>query len=514
MASGETDAGAHRAAFEAGRTLDEAGRLSEAKQRFEAALELDPDHFESLHLLGGLCEQTGEADRAVDLMTRAIAIRPHVPSAYCVLAEALLALGRPADALPQSERAISLKPDFAEAHDNRGVALIGLGRPDEALASLDQAIALNPALAQVHANRGVACEALGRFDEAVASFDRAITLEPDLALARFNRGACLLRMGRFDQGWRDYEHRTGNRSARSFDAGRLWLGDRDLEGRRLFVHHEQGFGDTIQFSRYVALLRSSGAQVSFSVQDSLRPVIQSMLPGVEILGETEHPPALDYHCPLLSLPLAFGTTLDTIPPQSEPLRPDPARRQRFEWLLGPKTQPRIGISWSGNPGHSNDRNRSLAFEQYSEILSPDFQWVVLQNGMRREDAPAFSRCGQVRAFGPELRDFGDTAALLDLMDLVVSVDTSIAHLAGAMGKPVWVLLPFVPDWRWMLGRSDSPWHPSARLFRQPRMGDWASVIEMVKRELAAWTRPGPPAGAWTTSTRVTLRPIGGGFRRP
>jgi hypothetical protein len=397
-------------------------------------------------------------------------------------ARALLALRRPAEALPHCEAAIALEPGFAEAHDKLGVALYDLGR----------------------------------FDEALASFDRALALRPNLADARLNRSMCLLLMGRFDAAWRDYENRKGkwDEDAHRHIQGRPWLGDADLTGRRLFIYHEQGLGDSIQCIRYVQLLAARGAHLVVSVQDSLKPLVEPLLPGVELLGEDQRPERFDYYCPLLSLPLAFKTTAETIPSQPLPLRADPERRARFERLLGPKTRLRIGVAWSGNPSHKNDLNRSIPFEIFARLLSDDIQWSALQTSIKSEDVPAFLDRRRVETFGPEIDDFRDTAALVDLMDLVISVDTSIAHLAGAMGKPVWILLPFVPDWRWMLGRRDSPWYPSARLFRQPKIGDWASVIEAVNCELAAWPKPSPPAGAWTASVRVTLPTMGGGFRRP
>jgi hypothetical protein len=209
------------------------------------------------------------------------------------------------------------------------------------------------------------------------------------------------------------------------------------------------------------------------------------MPNVTILGEGEPVPNFDYQCSLLSLPLAFGTTLDSIPPPPRYLAADGERRARFAALLGPRTKPRIGIAWSGNPGHKNDHNRSIAFDRLSPLLSRDADWIALQNAVRPSDAAALQACGRLGVFADQLNDFADTAALLDLMDLVITVDTSIAHLAGAMGKPVWIMLPFSPDWRWMLKRRDSPWHPSARLFRQSEIGDWTKVIDDIKGGLRA-----------------------------
>jgi hypothetical protein len=231
------------------------------------------------------------------------------------------------------------------------------------------------------------------------------------------------------------------------------------------------------------LLREKGGDVVVSVQEPLKSLLQPLSPAAELLTGDARPPHFDYHCSLMSLPLAFGTTLESIPAPRRYLHADEARRTRCEALLSPRTRPRIGLAWSGNPAHANDRSRSIALARLAPMLCEDADWIALQNHVRPDDVDALLAGERVRFVEPAPRDFADTAALLDLMDLVITVDTSIAHLAGAMGKPVWILLPFRPDWRWMLDRRDSPWYPSARLFRQPRIADWESVIEEVGAEL-------------------------------
>jgi tetratricopeptide (TPR) repeat protein len=472
-----------------GMALWRANRPEEALASYDAALALKPDYVEAHNDRGIVLSALGRHEDALASHDKAIALKADYADGHYNRGVQLHHLTRPEDAVASQERAIALRPDYAEAHNNRGTALYDLGRPEEALSAYDKAIALKPDYAEAHKNRGLALSDLKRLEEALASYDRAITLAPDDADALEGRGLTHLLAGQFEAGWRDYEHRKSkwNEPTHQFDQQRSWSGEFDLDGQTLFVQSEQGLGDTIQFVRFVMLLEDRGVEVALSVQTSLRALLQSAMPSVKVLSEDERPAKFDCRCSLMSLPLAFGTTLASIPPQPRCLVADHERRAHFEALLGPGVRPRIGIAWSGNPAHRNDHNRSIAFEQLQPLLSAGADWIALQNGVRASDAAAFDSCGRVDFLGDELTDFSDTAALLDLMDVVVTVDTSIAHLAGAMGKPVWILLPFSPDWRWMLDRRDSPWYPTARLFRQPRIGDWESVIDEVRRDFHRWT---------------------------
>jgi Flp pilus assembly protein TadD len=428
--------------------LHQAGRRDEARRLYQKVLLRDPKHLQALHLLGTLWAELGEHERAIELLRRSIRIDPSVPGAHVIL----------------------------------GAALTALGRLPEALASFEAAVALRPGDAGTHHKRGVSLTQLGRHEEALESYERAIALAPDHAEALTARSYTLLLTGRFEDGWRAYEHRKTGPQSMHPDDGRAWLGGADLSGKRLLVYGEYGLGDSLQFARYLRPLAEMDAQVMFLGPRTLIPLIADMAPGVAMLDEAEPLPPYDYHCALLSLPLALGATKN-IPP-SPPLRADPKRIARIAARLGPKTKPRIGIAWSGNPAHLNDHNRSIPFEALAPLLTHEADWIALQNDIRPSDGAAFARAGCVRFFGDALGDFSDAAALTDQMDLVISVDTSLAHLAGALGKPVWILLPFTPDWRWLLGRDDSPWYPSARLFRQPAPGDWPSVLEAVRAELA------------------------------
>ena len=478
-------ASALQAGFAQASALHRQGKLAEAEAICREVLRQLPNHFGALHLLGLIALETRHLKQAVELFGRAIALKPDFAEAYSDRGMTLRKLKRFEDALASYDRAIALKPDFAMAYNNRANTLLDLRRPAEALASCDKAIALKPDLAIAYYNRGNALQDLKRPEEALSSYDKAIALKPDLVEANWNKSLCLLVLGRFEQGWRLYEWRKKRDepvATRTFPQP-LWLGEQDIAGKTLFIWWEQGFGDTIEFCRYGKLAEARGAKVIMSVQRPLRELVKQISPTIEFIGEDEVPSEFDFHCPLLSLPLAFGTTLATIPVQQSYLKADDELRARWAARLPPKTKPRIGFVWSRKAEHKNDHNRTIELRQLLPILGAEADWISLQNEIREKDLAVLREFGRIAYFGAELRDFSDTAALLDLMDLVISVDTSVAHLAGAMGKPVWVLLPYKPDWRWPPDRDDSPWYPSARQFRQQQLGDWSGIIDRVGKEL-------------------------------
>jgi tetratricopeptide (TPR) repeat protein len=468
------------------KSLIDLKRLDEALASANRAIALDAGLADAHYNRGLALHMLQRPDEALASYDAAIALRADHAQSFANRGSALRDLDRPLDALASQDAAIALDPHSAEAHNNRGSALRDLGRPAEALASYETAVSLAPGDPEAHFNKGVALADLGRADEVLASCETALALRPDYAAAHYSRGMIRLQAGDFEAGWREYEWRRRLDPAAAFEDERLWLGaPDDIAGRRLFVRYEQGLGDTIQFCRYARLLRAAGAEVVMSVQDPLAPLLRGFEPGVEILGGDERPSHVDFQCPMLSLPLAFGTRLDSIPAWPRYIEADAGRRAAFEARLGPRTRPRVGLAWSGAAQHKNDLNRSIAFERLIPALSDAVEWHALQNEIRPKDQAAFSASGRVAFHGDALADFADTAALTDLMDLVVSVDTSLAHLAGALGKPVWILLPFNPDWRWLLRREDSPWYPSARLFRQTDAGDWDGVVSALARELSA-----------------------------
>jgi tetratricopeptide (TPR) repeat protein len=467
-----------------GNALRDLKRPAEALASYDRAIALIPDFAVAHSNRGNVLTDLKRPAEALASCDRAIALMPGYAEAHNNRGNALRDLKRPAEALASCDRAIALMPDFAEAHNNRGVALTDLKRPAEALASYDRAVALEPSFAEAHHNHGNALTDLKRPAEALASYDRAVALKPDFAEAHCSRGLAHLLMGDFERGWLRYEWRKKLDDAVAVRFPQpLWLGEEDIAGKTLFIHCEQGLGDTIQFCRYGKLVEARGAKVVMSVQEPLRGLLNQISPTIQIIGSSEAPADFDYHCPLLSLPLAFATTLETIPAEHQYIKADEELRASWSARLPQKTKPRIGVVWSGSAAHKNDHNRSMELKQFLPILSSDADWACLQKEVRDEDHAALHHGDRVALFGDDLRDFSDTAALLDLMDLVITIDTSVAHLAGAMGKPVWVLLPYNRDWRWLMDRDDSPWYPSARLFRQQKIGNWAEVIDRVKIEL-------------------------------
>jgi tetratricopeptide (TPR) repeat protein len=424
-------------------------------------------------------------DDALASFDRATALRPDFAEAYSNRGVALKDMGRFEEAMASCDKAIALSPDHPEAHNNRGVVLVDMMQFENALVEYDTAIALKPTFAEAHSNRAVALRGVKRFAEAVASCDTAIALSPEYTEAHYNMGTLLLALGDLERGWQEYDWRRKSGSSHGDDRypQPVWLGKEPIAGKTLFVRWEQGLGDTLQFCRYARIVHALGAKVILSVQDPLLPLLKQLEPEVEIIGADEVPAAFDYHCALMSLPLALGTTLGTIPATPWYLRADETQRWRWAARLGPKTVPRIGLAWSGNKDYADDRNRSIDLAAFSRVLSDGAAWISLQKEIRETDVPLLRDPPGIAFHGDALADFADTAALVDLMDLVITVDTSIAHLAGAMGKSVWIMLPFNADWRWLIDRSDTPWYPSARLFRQPAPGDWRPVLGAVKDAL-------------------------------
>jgi hypothetical protein len=366
--------------------------------------------------------------------------------------------------------------------------LADLGRLDEAYESYDRACRIDPGVPEVLINKGHLCADRHQFDAALSCYAAATAVPARRAEAEFAASLVRLRLGQFAQGWRDYEWRWQQANwvpqRRDFVAP-LWLGTQPLSGQTILLHAEQGFGDTLQFVRYAKLVARLGATVLLEVQAPLKPLLSGIEGCAQIFARGELLPRFDFHCPLMSLPLAIGTALDTVPADIPYIGAPGERVARWRARLGEPRSPRVGIVWAGSAVHKNNHNRSIAFDRFRSLLSvPDIAFVSLQNELSPADAAALGGHANVIPLGGELRDFADTAAVVSLLDIVVSADTATVHLAGALGRPVWVLLPFLPDFRWLLECDDSPWYPTARLFRQPRPGDWESVLARVQNELA------------------------------
>jgi tetratricopeptide (TPR) repeat protein len=349
---------------------------------------------------------------------------------------------------------------------------------------------VKPDYAEAFNNRGNALQALKRLDEALASYDKALAFKPDYAEAHWNEALLRLLTGDFSRGWAKYEWRWRNESlalsTRNFSQP-LWLGAAAIDGKTILLHSEQGFGDTIQFCRYVPLLAARGARVILEVPRSLQELMTNLAGATQVISKGDSLPDFDVQCPFLSLPLAFATRLETIPSATPYLRAPVQALKNWQARLGPKARPRIGLAWSGRPTHKNDQNRSISLRSLLALLDIEATFVSLQKDVRTDDAAVLKERDDILDFGDALKDFSDTAALISHLDLVISVDTSVAHLAGALAKPVWVLLPFLPDWRWLLDRDDSPWYPTARLFRQDNTRAWDDVIVRVHEALRDFT---------------------------
>jgi tetratricopeptide (TPR) repeat protein len=472
--------------FNRGVLLYELDRPAEALASYERVIALKPDYADAYNNRGIVLAELQRHEEALASYERALEIKPDYAKTYNNRGVALGNLQRYAEALASHQRAIALKPDYPEAHNNRGNVLHDMERYAEALESHDRAIALDANYADAYYNRGNALRGLHRHTEAIDSFERAISLEPDHASAHWNLADCRLLLGDFARGWSEYEWRwkleQWRKTKRNFPRP-LWLGGQPLQGRTILLHSELGLGDTLLFCRYAKEVAALGAKVILEVQPPLLSLLGDLEGVAEILPRGSPLPAFDYHCPLMSLPLAFKTDLRNIPVGIPYIRSDPARVAAWKRDLGEAMKPRVGLVWSGSKALKNDQ-RTMTLAETLPLLGDWAEWVSLQKDVRDSDAALLALRTDLRHIGGELTDFTDTAAAIELMDVVVSVDTSVAHVAGAMGKPVWIMLPFNPhDWRWMLKREDSVWYPTARLFRQPANGDWAAVIRRVKEEL-------------------------------
>jgi tetratricopeptide (TPR) repeat protein len=365
--------------------------------------------------------------------------------------------------------------------------LYTLKRFDDALAGYDRALALRPDYVEAHCNRGVTLQDFRRFDEALACYERARATRPDFADAHYNEALCRLLVGDLKRGFDRHEWRWETAQHRSFKRNfsqTLWTGAQDLSGKTILLHAEQGLGDTIQFCRYAPLVAARGACVVLEVQEPLRALMATLPGDARMVARGEPLPDFDLHCPLLSLPRSLATELATIPRVTPYLRAAADGAAKWNGRLGVRDRPRIGVAWSGRPSHKNDHNRSIDLAAFLQgFAGIDATIVSLQREVRDADLATLRERGDVVHFGEELKDFSDTAALIANLDLVVAVDTSVAHLAGALAKPVWVLLPFIPDWRWLLDRDDSPWYPAARLFRQDESRRWENVFARVNAAL-------------------------------
>ena len=473
-------------------TLSNRGNtLNEALASYDRELALRPD-YATAHINRGLAlHELKRFDEALTSYDRAVQARPAVAEGHNNRGNTLHELKRFDEALTSFDRALALRPDYAEALFNRGNTLKEIKRFEEALASYDRALQMRPNYVEAYTNRGLTLCELKRFDEALASYDRALQVRPDFAQVQQNEALVRLLTGDFSRGWGQYEWRWKTEPLalrkRSY-LQPLWQGAEALDGKTILLEGEQGFGDQIQFCRYVPLVGLRGARVILEVEWPLHELMTSLAGVTQVISKGDPLPNFDFQCPLLSLPLAFATRLETIPSMTPYLYAPVQAVKNWQARLASNVRPRIGLVWSGRPTHRNDQNRSISLRSLLPLLNIEATFVSLQKDVSTDDVAVLRDQSDLLHFGDALQTFSDTAALIANLDLVISVDTSVAHLAGALAKPVWVLLPFVPDWRWLLDGNDSPWYATARLFRQDDTRQWDNVIARVRDALQDYLR--------------------------
>jgi len=498
-----------------------ASRFADAASICNGIIAVQPDNFDATYLLAMLQAQQGAIPLAVEMFRRAVRLNPRAVDAHYNLALAmnltgdhenalkhyrrvlkldpthidannnyagtLAKLGRFHDAVAQYRNLLARKPDHAEGYCNLSVLLTELDRPEDAVESAERAISIYPNYAEAHFTCAIALAEIGRVDEALASYDRAIALKPDYAEAHRNRYLLQLLKGDYDRGWPEMQWRKKIISPHMSRVDKpVWLGDADIANKRLLVHWEQGLGDTIQFSRFIPLLQKMNASILFMPQRSLRALVSGLASEIQLVNDGDPLPDFDYHCPLMSLPLAFKTTVETIPRNVPYLFAERQRVEKWRNVIGEHGF-KVGIAWHSNVAGKEIR-KSVPLSQF-ECLSklPDVRLISLQKNEGSAQVGKHLSGVKVDSLG-ESFDAGedafiDTAAVMKSLDLVITIDTSVAHLAGALGVPTWVALKQVPDWRWLMDRADSPWYPTVRLFRQPARDDWDSVFRSIQEVL-------------------------------
>ncbi|MDD5298546.1 MAG: tetratricopeptide repeat protein [Rhodocyclaceae bacterium] len=512
---------ASQAVYDRGKASQQQGDLEGAISDFRRAIELDPENRLAYRDLCLALVQQGDPVQARRVILRGLSVAPLFPDFHYYLGNLYSLDNDYEKAIASYQKALALKPDFAEVRFNLGIlrrksgeferaeagyrdaltihpddaevlnklgeTLDNLGKYPEAADCYRKSVALDPDNAVANYNLGAAAFREAAFEEALACLRKSVALNPALYKAKFSLGNLLLLLGQFEEAWDAYESRWQRDDfvARSFSRPR-WSGATGISGKTLLLHAEQGLGDTLQFVRYVDKLSALGARVILEVQEPLKTILQSY-PGTSgVFVKGEELPDFDFHCPLMSLPHAFRTDLSGIPAPARYLVAPAERVAHWSQRLGGQPTPHIGLVWSGNPAHGDDHNRSLPLSSLASLWQDGKRsFLCLQKEIREQDRGVLDASPWLIKLSPELMDFAETAAVIENLDLIITVDTSVAHLAGALGKPVWILLPFVPDWRWLLDRSDSPWYPSARLFRQRQPGNWESVIRNLDLALAA-----------------------------
>ncbi len=479
------DPGLISAYYNLGSVFQEKGQLEEAIAYYQRVLELDPTLADAWNGMGIVFQEKGQLEEAITYYQRALELDPRLADAYYNLGKVFCEKGQLDGAIAHYQKALRLNPNSAEVYNNLGFCLQEKWPGDEALTYFQRAIGLNPHFAEAYYNLALYHHDRNLLDEAVAYYKKAIEYKPDFADAHWNMACALLLAGNFDQGWREYEWRWKLKDHRGHTfSSTLWDGS-DISGRTVLLHAEQAFGDTIQFIRYAPLVARRGARVVVQCPKELASLLGKVEGVEQVVADGGQLPDFDLQCPLLSLPHVFETTLENIPVEIPYITADLLLFRKWRDRLhcdGPGFK--VGLVWTGRTKAKRERGRSCSLALFSALAGFDnIKFYSLQKGEGSEQAKTPPKDMKLIDYTEEIQDFSDSAALIANLDLIISIDTAVAHLAGALGRPVLTLLPFVPDWRWLLNRDDSPWYPTMRLFRQPSPGDWEAVIRNIEREL-------------------------------
>jgi tetratricopeptide (TPR) repeat protein len=470
------------------------GELDRAVLSYRRAIKAEPKHAHAWYNLAVTLQVQEKFPKALDAYRQALALAPDNASAENNMGLVLMALGRNAEAGAAFRRALALKPDYALALINLGAILQLENKPGEAIAVIESVLALTPDDPRPLTNMGNAYIALNRPAEGLAAYGKALAIEPGLSEVRYNAALAHLVTGDMESGWAGYDSRLETEAHRRkypFEKAR-WRRGEPVEGKSVLVYAEQGLGDTIQFARYIPLLEATGARVIVRVQVSLKSLLSHQLGTATVISTKDPVPEHDFQCSLLSLPREFGTRLDSIPSRVPYLVAPQAKTEAWRKVFAHAPGLKVGLVWSGNPKHQFDHNRSLPIELLPEITAGmPAHFFAIQKEFRGTDREKLAGMPQIHDLSRKIVSFEDTAAIVTALDLVITVDTSVAHLAGSLGAKAWVMLGFAPDWRWLLDRSDSPWYPSLRLFRQPALGDWGAVIRDIRVALGPGTLSAP-----------------------
>lgn len=508
-----------QAIYNIGNVLNEQGHLKTAIQAYDQALKFNPELADGYINRGRVFCELGNFQKAIIDFKKAIEIAPKNAAAFSNLGYAQFKLKNFHDAFQNFNKALEIEPNYYHSLYNRGLVYLKNNRPEKAITDLIAALKLRPNSAEAHNNLGICLHklgknkeaincfqkslsitsekgvyvnlaashrALGNFREALEIYDDVIRMEPNFAEALFSKSLILLMLGNFSEGLELYEWRWKTENfpspIREFNKP-IWTGEQELSGKTILIHWEQGFGDTIQFCRLIKQLKQENTRIIFEVQKSLYQVMKSLDNDIELVEEGSELPEFDFYCPLLSLPHRLKLREESIPKSANYLKCCPKKTENWSRLLGKKDKPRIGIVWSGSKTHSNDKNRSIALKSFLNAFPKNLEIISLQKEVNDEDLKLLKNHEDIKIFGEKLDDFSDTAALCNLMDIIVTVDTSVAHLAGAIGKPVFLLIPFVPDFRWLLKRETTPWYQSVRIFRQKNEDNWSPALKNIYEEL-------------------------------